>query len=356
MQISSKGSLDKLTSYYCRGWATLSTGEKATISVSISGKHFGNFSANEYREDLYLLGISDGYSGFFVNLPRNTDVNSVTINVTESETSLTVRNDASNGELTRWKKRKVERLLGSAESSPMKVFEFGALHNPLELPQNCVVKYIDHASTKQLIKKYSEDTHVDTREFVEVDYVWPGGEVPRSILKDGLADIAIASHVIEHVPDPVSWLQSVRHVLKTGGVLALSIPDKRYTFDYLRENSSLTDMLGSFLEKPVKPTGRMIFDAKAHAITRNGEISWYTWDKEVQLNEIKPVETIESAFNFAKDSASNSEYVDVHCWVFTNESFEKLINELIALNLIPFEILEISEPDGNEFIARLMAI
>ena len=174
-------------------------------------------------------------------------------------------------------------------------------------------------------------------------------------MKDGLADIAIASHVIEHVPDPIGWLQSVRDAIKPGGVLALSVPDKRFTFDYKRENSSLADIVGSFLEKPLKPTPRMIFDAKSQAVTRNGEISWYTWDKKVQQNEIKQVETTESAFDFAREASLTSDYVDVHCWVFTNDSFKELVKELISLNLIPFEILEVSEPDGNEFIARLRA-
>jgi predicted SAM-dependent methyltransferase len=356
MNPSSNGSLDKLTNNYCRGWATLSNGDRATISVSIAGKHFGNFTASEYREDLCLLNISDGYSGFFIKLPRNTDAGDIEVNVVESQITLSFDESSVTNELAQWKKRKVQRLLGPVGPDSIKVLEFGALHNPLNLPKNCHVAYVDHASTRKLVKKYSNDKHVDTREFVQVDYVWPGGKMPKSLLKDGLADIAIASHVIEHVPDPISWLQSVRHALKPGGVLALSIPDKRYTFDYLRENSSLTDLVGAFLEKPIKPTARMIFDAKAHAVTRNGKISWYTWDKEVQLNEIKPVETIESAYNFAKESASTSDYVDVHCWVFTNDSFLDLMSELIALDLIPFDILEISEPDGNEFIARLRAL
>jgi predicted SAM-dependent methyltransferase len=325
------------------------------VAVSISGKHFGSFPAEEYREDLDTLNISDGYSGFFVKLPRNTDTDSVEITILQSGDILAISENPKVDELAAWKKRKVQRLLGPVGLDSIKVLEFGALHNPLELPNHCEVKYIDHASTQELIEKYATDKHVDTREFVSVDYVWPGGEIPQSILNDGLADVAIASHVIEHVPDPIAWLQSVRQAIKQGGVLALSIPDKRYTFDFFRENTSITDVLGAFLESPVRPTGRMIFDAKAHAVTRNGEISWYTWDKQVQISELNPVDTIESAFNFAREASSTSDYVDVHCWVFTNNSFLELVKDLISLDLIPFEIIEVSEPDGNEFIARLKA-
>jgi SAM-dependent methyltransferase len=40
-------------------------------------------------------------------------------------------------------------------------------------------------------------------------------------------DVAYCSHVIEHIPDPASWMRRFHSVLKPGGILCLSVPNMR---------------------------------------------------------------------------------------------------------------------------------
>ncbi|MEK6580520.1 MAG: class I SAM-dependent methyltransferase, partial [Bdellovibrionota bacterium] len=40
----------------------------------------------------------------------------------------------------------------------------------------------------------------------------------------GSFDVAYCSHVIEHIPDPSAWMRKFREVLKTDGILCLSVP------------------------------------------------------------------------------------------------------------------------------------
>ncbi|MEX3900116.1 methyltransferase domain-containing protein [Paraburkholderia sp. BR10954] len=47
-------------------------------------------------------------------------------------------------------------------------------------------------------------------------------------------DYVIASHVIEHVLDLVGWVHSLLAALKHAGRIVLAVPDRRYTFDYVR--------------------------------------------------------------------------------------------------------------------------
>ncbi len=53
------------------------------------------------------------------------------------------------------------------------------------------------------------------------------------------ADLLVASHVIEHVPDLITWLREIASVLKPTGQARLAIPDRRYTFDLLRVETQL---------------------------------------------------------------------------------------------------------------------
>lgn len=62
-------------------------------------------------------------------------------------------------------------------------------------------------------------------------------------------DWIIASHVIERVPDLISYLQQCEALLKSDGILSLVIPDKRYCFDYFSSSSSTENMLDAYAEK-----------------------------------------------------------------------------------------------------------
>jgi len=59
-------------------------------------------------------------------------------------------------------------------------------------------------------------------------------------------DYCLASHVIEHIPNPIAFFQSIAHLLKPGGVLSLAVPDKRYTFDFFQPAASVFAWLGFF--------------------------------------------------------------------------------------------------------------
>ncbi len=56
-------------------------------------------------------------------------------------------------------------------------------------------------------------------EFVVSGYASDGA------LAAGSAETVVAYHVMEHVTDPLAWLQSIRSMLKAGGTLIIEVPD-----------------------------------------------------------------------------------------------------------------------------------
>ncbi len=64
-----------------------------------------------------------------------------------------------------------------------------------------------------------------------------------AILADRSFDAVVASHVIEHLANPVAALQEFHRVLRPGGQLVLIVPDRSRTFDAVREPTSIAHVL-----------------------------------------------------------------------------------------------------------------
>ncbi len=166
-------------------------------------------------------------------------------------------------------------------------------------------------------------------------------------------DFVIASHVIEHVPDFIGWLKEIHSILKPGGILSLAIPDKRFTYDFFRQLSKISDVVDAYLRGMRKPSPRQIFDYHAEFVRRNGEFSWRICAVE---KELKHEHTLEKAFTITRDAYQNDQYVDVHCWVFTEQSFVNLLKDIAQLGLLDFKILKFFKRTGYEFFISLEAL
>ena len=119
----------------------------------------------------------------------------------------------------------------------MRGVEIGALYSPRVTKADGDVRYVDHYSTEELRARYqaNEQTRPHLDEIVDVDYVVKGDATLSQVAgPDAPFDYVLASHVIEHVPDPVSWIADAANLLLPGGVISLVVPDKRFCFDVNR--------------------------------------------------------------------------------------------------------------------------
>ena len=123
--------------------------------------------------------------------------------------------------------------------------EIGALHNPLEVPDSVHVTYVDRLSVADLRKQYAELAELD---LVEPD-ILDNGETLATIASD-TQDFVIANHFLEHCQDPISTIGNLMRVLKPGGILYMSIPDKRYTFDLHRPVTDIQHLLKDYQDGP----------------------------------------------------------------------------------------------------------
>ena len=67
-----------------------------------------------------------------------------------------------------------------------------------------------------------------------------------SVVPDGTYDFVLASHVLEHIANPLRALQEWKRVLAPAGSLLVIVPDKRGTFDRRRAFTSFDHLQADF--------------------------------------------------------------------------------------------------------------
>ena len=109
--------------------------------------------------------------------------------------------------------------------------EIGALHNPARVPARCKVAYCDAMTATDAKKSFPELAELP---LVAVDHVVDLDQSGLSGFTQGSQDFVILNHVIEHVANPIHVIAECFRVLRSGGLLVLSAPDMRFTFDKTR--------------------------------------------------------------------------------------------------------------------------
>ena len=237
--------------------------------------------------------------------------------------------------------------------SGLAAIEIGALDHPVLAPGAAGVGYLDHLDTPGLRAKYRNDPAVDKERIVEVSHVWSGGPMSSAVPAGLRVDLLVASHVFEHIPDPVGWLLDARRLLRDDGRIFLVLPDRRFTFDLKRRDTALTDWLGWHLRRLDRPAPDQVFDHFAGVCAVSTSRAWGGADEA----EFPAMQDARVAHDLAVSVAAGGDYLDVHCSVFTPFHFVALCRALSRLGLFPYRIEAFAptEPNDIEFAALLQA-
>lgn len=214
------------------------------------------------------------------------------------------------------------------------------------------VLYADHADTETLRGKYAEDAGVRADAIMEIDGLCDEHGLDGLVRQHGLVDYVVASHVIEHVPDLIGWLQAMARALAPGGEIRLVVPDKRFCFDHHRAETLLSDLLAAHAAGERSPPLARIADYFLHVVEVEAADVWagrpppppkvdagrYRWAEGVCL-----------------EVQASGRYQDVHCWVFSPRRFCLLLADLAGFGVLDLEctLFRDTERDGLEFLAGL---
>jgi SAM-dependent methyltransferase len=330
-----QGSLDYTSQSHCEGWAVVD-GAPAVLSVFVNDVHVADVSCSRDRPDLIAHGLPSG-AGFFYAFPRPLRI--------EDQLDVRFRDAGSlpNSPSVQHRER-LERLLIGIDRGA-RGLELGPLNRPILSKSDYDVRYVDHASTEDLRQKYGggTDASVDIAGFETVDVVWSGGSLA-AVAGRGYS-YCLASHVIEHVPDPIGWLDEICAVLRPGGRINLAVPEQTRTFDYRRALTTPAAMLEAHHRKLQKPSFGQIFDHIAGVAPLAGPVP-------------DPVPRVIEAYRVAQQAEARGDYMDVHCHVWTHDSFIQCWSAIDALGLLPLRIDRSDSASGawNEFTASFVRL
>ena len=183
--------------------------------------------------------------------------------------------------------------------------EIGALHRPFPAPIGAEVRFADRYPTERLREEYPE---LAEEPFAEVEVVDDAAEM--GSLPDSSQDFLIASHVLEHMPDPVGALRTWVRLVRPGGVVLLAMPDRGHGIDRRRE--------------PV-PVDHLLADhADGGAGSRSAHYREWAELVDLPLGFVDAADVAQHAENLERGEYA----IHFHCW-----TMDELLGQLPAFGL-----------------------
>ena len=250
-----------------------------------------------------------------------------------------------------------EQLLFGLDTASRVGLEIGPLVSPVVTKEQGTIRYMDHLGTEALRAKYRDDPAIDVSRIVPIDFVQDGRRLAECVNGEKFGYV-IASHVIEHVPDMIGWLEQVAEILDDGGHLCLAVPDKRYSFDCRRPDTTAGALLEAYFEKRKVPAVSNVFDHFTEVVVADTGTMWSGAVAPASLPRQNPAWAGPIAHEFLamiRRQIAEGTYIDVHCQVFTPASFLGILERLAYLRMLDFAVDGFCETprDRLEFYVRL---
>jgi hypothetical protein len=245
-------------------------------------------------------------------------------------------------------------FLAGLDPRSARILEIGPSFSPIAPKRGgWKTTIVDHTDRPGLVAKY-KNAPVDVSKIEDVDYIWAEGALHDGIPSElhGTYDAIIASHVIEHVVDPISLLLSAEQILSRSGRILLAVPDLRLCFDCLRPVSTTGQVIAAWREKRVRHCWSSVFDAYAYDSRPDGQVpSWSRGGGNNLSFSADFIQTWENLRNY--QDKGEGKYLDAHAWTFTPASFSLIMLELTALGLSHWQLDQLIECPALEFLAFL---
>jgi Methyltransferase domain len=231
--------------------------------------------------------------------------------------------------------------------------EIAPYFDPCISKQSHDILYTDYIDNETIAAKAQENPGTRGKDLPEVDFVWRSGEALAACVPDGRRfDYILASHVMEHVPDPVGWLNQLLSVMHVGGKLILFLPNRYYNVDCYRTETSFAQLVAWWIEQSPHPTKDQVLDFMTSALDlRHNDGT--QWD-EVGFPVIKsaPFYSDKDSIDTAIAIHGSSSYLDIHCSVWTVASLQAHIARLTEAGILNVKVERVHSEE-SEFLCIL---
>lgn len=203
--------------------------------------------------------------------------------------------------------------------------EIGASHCPASLPARCKIEYCDAHSRQELEKLFPE---IEPKLLVDVDHIVNLDEDRLDKKVAHPYDFVIINHVIEHVANPLSVIEQLFGVIRPGGKLLISAPDKEFNFDKQRKLTSFDHLQEEYRQGVIRVEDDHYLDFICHtapAVFNSGD-----------------AEQINAALMLVRDRRE-------HAHVWNTESFLDFLQQALAFLYVDATLEYVSRASANNF-------
>jgi hypothetical protein len=210
--------------------------------------------------------------------------------------------------------------------------EVAPYFNPFLDPDVHDVFYVDCIDNDEIQAKAAANPGAVGARVPRIHAVWVPGKPLSQCVCGRRFGYALASHVMEHVPNPLGWLHEILDCIEDGGVLVLLLPDRRGTMDYYRRETTFAEVVGWSIERPAHPTPTQVMDFLSQSFMDTGTLDFSSMPA---FADAPRHYSDQDALGFARMVQEQRNYLDAHVSVWTPESFAAVFERVIGLGLLP---------------------
>ena len=208
--------------------------------------------------------------------------------------------------------------------------ELGPGHHPMPLPFPGVsVRYVDRWQPEENLALFTN---------IEAGATFPKPDIVANLdvdrlcaLADESQDFVIASHLLEHLADPLTQIEEIHRVLKPGAVVLVFLPDRRYTFDRKRSATPLAHLIAEHRDRVT-----VVSDEHIEDYLRKTDVWDPSWTPEQVREQLE---------------LNRQRSVHVHCW--SEDEFLPVLEYTVLEMGMRWELLDAmfveDVPEGFEF-------
>jgi SAM-dependent methyltransferase len=160
--------------------------------------------------------------------------------------------------------------------------------------------------------------------------------------QDNTLDYVIASHVLEHVANPVAALAEWCRVLRPGGIIYVVVPDRRATWEHQRALTPVAHLLDDYLD------GTTASDA-THIDEFVFQADWSLYSPRTPAADVSARQA--DLARGMHEAVARGEDINIHFHTFEPENFRELLETLPSWPERPlrWEILDFTDrfPTNN---------
>ena len=202
--------------------------------------------------------------------------------------------------------------------------EVGPGQHPFEIPlPGASVRYVDRWRAEESSELFPQLAAQST--FTEPDVLADFNTDRLAPIADCSQDFVIASHVLEHLAEPIGFVAEIHRVLRPGGVALILLPDRHRTRDRDRRPTALAHLVAEYeegvcevsdadlvewLEHRGMPLGATS-EERAHSLDRHRRrsIHVHCWDAPEFLEVILwGIENLDEQWDFVDGSLPSDEF------------------------------------------------